>query len=160
MTAMQEIQPRPTRRAALRQGLAVAGGLGAGALFCGQALALNKAAFETRSVADTVKALGGSGSLAESREVSVQGPEIAEVGTSVPVAIATTLAGVRQLALLVEKNPNTLTAVFNVSEAVEANFALRIKMAGSSNVYAVALLADGRALFAKREIKVTLGGCG
>ena len=160
MTAMQDNQTLPTRRDALRQGLAVAGGLGAGALFSGEALALNKAAFETRSVPDTIKALGGSGAMAESREVSVQGPEIAEIGTSVPVSLATTLAGVRQLALLVEKNPNTLAAVFNVNDAIEANFSLRIKMAESSNVYVVALLADGRALFAKREIKVTLGGCG
>ncbi len=33
-------------------------------------------------------------------------------------------------------------------------------MGQSSNVYAVALMGDGKALFAKKEIKVTLGGCG
>lgn len=150
----------PSRREALQQGLAVAGVLGAGLLPVGDAHAFNKAAFETRTVADTVKALGGTGALAESREVTVQGPEIAENGTSVPVTIATTLAGARKLALLVEKNPNTLSAVFSLNDAVDANFALRIKMAQSSSVYAVALMPDGRALYAKREITVTLGGCG
>jgi sulfur-oxidizing protein SoxY len=33
-------------------------------------------------------------------------------------------------------------------------------MGQSSNVYAVALMADGKAHFAMKEIKVTLGGCG
>ena len=149
-----------TRRATLQHGLAVAGVMGAGGLFGTEARAFNRAAFETHSVAETVKALGGRGAPAESRDVTVQAPEIAENGASIPLAIATTLSGVRQLALLVEKNPNTLAAVFNVNDAVEANFSLRIKMAQSSDVYAVALLADGRALFAKREVKVTLGGCG
>jgi len=30
----------------------------------------------------------------------------------------------------------------------------------SSDVYAVAIMADGKALFAKKEVKVTHGGCG
>ena len=33
-------------------------------------------------------------------------------------------------------------------------------MAQSSNVYAVAMMGDGRVLFAQKDIKVTLGGCG
>jgi sulfur-oxidizing protein SoxY len=53
-----------------------------------------------------------------------------------------------------------LVAAFEVSDRVEANFAIRSKMAESSNVYAVALLRDGKAFFAKKEVKVTLGGCG
>ena len=43
---------------------------------------------------------------------------------------------------------------------VDANFSTRAKMGQSSDVYAVAIMADGRALFAKKEVKVTLGGCG
>jgi sulfur-oxidizing protein SoxY len=53
-----------------------------------------------------------------------------------------------------------LVAVFNVSDAVDANFATRSKMGQSSDVYAVAIMNDGRSLFAKKEVKVTLGGCG
>jgi sulfur-oxidizing protein SoxY len=33
-------------------------------------------------------------------------------------------------------------------------------MGQSSDVYAVAVMADGKTLFAKKEVKVTLGGCG
>lgn len=47
-----------------------------------------------------------------------------------------------------------------MSEGVEPNFSIRAKMGQSSDVYAVAITADGKALFAKKEVKVTLGGCG
>ncbi len=59
-----------------------------------------------------------------------------------------------------EKNPSTLVAKFDVTDAVEANFSTRAKMGQSSDVYAVAITADGKAHFAKKEVKVTLGGCG
>jgi sulfur-oxidizing protein SoxY len=50
--------------------------------------------------------------------------------------------------------------VFNVTPEVDANFATRSKMGESSDVYAVAITADGKAHYAKKEVKVTLGGCG
>jgi sulfur-oxidizing protein SoxY len=53
-----------------------------------------------------------------------------------------------------------LCAAFDVSDAVEANFNTRVKMGQSSNVMAVAILNDGKVLFAQKEVKVTLGGCG
>jgi sulfur-oxidizing protein SoxY len=76
------------------------------------------------------------------------------------VGVSTSLPGVKRLAVLVEKNPSALAAVFDVSDAVDANFNTRVKMGQSSNVMAVAMMADGRVLFAQKEIKVTLGGCG
>jgi sulfur-oxidizing protein SoxY len=62
--------------------------------------------------------------------------------------------------VLVEKNDNPLAAVFDIGDAVEANFNVRVKMGQSSNVLAVAQMADGKVFFAEKEIKVTLGGCG
>ncbi len=62
--------------------------------------------------------------------------------------------------MLVEKNPSALIAVFNLTDSVDANISTRAKMGQSSDVYAVAIMNDGRALFAKKEVKVTLGGCG
>jgi sulfur-oxidizing protein SoxY len=125
-----------------------------------QALAAwNAAAFDAKSLADAVRALGGSAPV-ESKDVTLTGPDIAENGAVVPVVCACALPGVKRLALLVEKNPNTLAAVFDVNDAIEPNFSTRVKMAQSSNVYAVAMLADGKVLYAQKEIKVTLGGCG
>ena len=90
----------------------------------------------------------------------MQGPDIAENGAVVPVSCSTALAGVKRLMILVEKNPSALCAVFDVTDAVEAAFSTRVKMGQSSQVLAVAVMADGKVLFAQKEIKVTLGGCG
>ena len=51
-------------------------------------------------------------------------------------------------------------AVFQLHPALEPSMSTRAKMSQSSDVYAVAIGADGKAFFARREIKVTLGGCG
>ncbi len=121
--------------------------------------AYNAAAFELKTMADVVKSLGGAAPT-ESKDVTVTGPDIAENGAVVPIGVSTALPGVKKLLLLVEKNPSVLSAMFDVSDAVDANFSTRVKMGQSSNVYAVALMADGKVLFAQKEVKVTLGGCG
>jgi sulfur-oxidizing protein SoxY len=151
----------PSRREVLAHGGRVAALLaGAGLLPAAAQAAWTQAAFEARSLADAVKALGGSAPL-ESSGVMLTGPDVAEDGTMVPVGLASSLPGVNRLLLLVEKNPNLLAAVFDVSSgAVEPKLNLRVKMSQSSNVYAVAMLADGRVLYARKDIKVTLGGCG
>ena len=119
----------------------------------------NNAAFDAKSMNDLVKALGAS-APAESKGVTVTGPDIAENGAVVPVGASTTLPGVKRLLLLVEKNPSMLAAMFDITDAIEANVSTRVKMSQSSNVYAVALMGDGKMLFALKEVKVTLGGCG
>ena len=148
-----------TRRNALKKSAVVAGLLASTGLFPQFAFAFNKNAFEAKSVADALKALG-AGAPVESKDVTITGPDIAENGSVVPVGVATTLSGVKSMLIMVEKNPATLTAMFNVTDSVEAAFQARVKMGQSSNVFAVALMADGRALYASKEIKVTLGGCG
>jgi sulfur-oxidizing protein SoxY len=124
-----------------------------------KAMAYEKAAFEAKSVAAALKALGASAPVA-STEVTLTGPEIADNGANVLFAFGTTLPNVKRLLLLVDKNPSALVAHFQISPAVEPQFSLRIKMSQSSDVYAVALTHDGKAYFAKRDVKVTLGGCG
>jgi sulfur-oxidizing protein SoxY len=119
----------------------------------------NTAAFEAKNMGDLMKALGGS-TPAESKDVTVTGPDIAENGAVVPIGASTTLPGVKRLLILVEKNPSMLAAMFDITDAIEANVATRVKMGQSSNVYAVAMMNDGKALFAQKEVKVTLGGCG
>ncbi len=147
------------RRDTLKQSLAVAGLLAATGLFPREAFAFNKAAFDAKSVADAAKAYG-AGAPVESKDVTLTAPDIAENGAVVPIGAATTLAGVKHLLLMVEKNPNALVAKFDVTPEVEANFSTRAKMGQTSDVYAVAITADGKAFFAKKEVKVTLGGCG
>jgi sulfur-oxidizing protein SoxY len=149
-----------TRRKTLKQSAVVAGLLAATGMFPQYAFAaFNKTAFEAKSLADVLKAMG-AGAPVESKDVTIGGPDIAENGAVVPLTASTSLPGAKQILILVEKNPSALIAVFNVTDSVDANFATRAKMGQSSDVYAVAIMADGKVLFAKKEVKVTLGGCG
>jgi len=153
-----------TRREVLVQSAWLAGALSSLGLLPRTALAAdapdwNKAAFDAKTMPDLMKALGGSEPVA-SPDVKITGPDIAENGAVVPVGASTTLPGVKRLMLLVEKNPNMLSAMFDVNDMVESDFSTRIKMGQSSNVYAVAMTGDGKVLYAVKEIKVTLGGCG
>jgi sulfur-oxidizing protein SoxY len=148
------------RRDLLSRSAAIATLLGtAGLLPLKAQAAYNAAAFEIKSMAELVKSLGGSAPV-ESKDVSITSPDIAENGAVVPVGVSTSLPGVQRMLVLVEKNPSVMSAMFEVNEAVEANFSTRVKMGQSSNVMAVALMADGKVLFAQKEVKVTLGGCG
>jgi len=151
------------RRTALQQGAGLAGLLLSLGLVPGlaqaQAAGFNRAAFDAKSLADVLKTLGAS-APAESKEVSLQAPDIAENGAVVPLGASTTLPGVKRILLLVEKNPNALAAVFDLSDGIDATVATRVKMGQTSNVYAVAITADNKVLFAQKEVKVTLGGCG
>ena len=148
-----------TRRETLKQSAVVAGLLASAGFPQFAQAAFNKAGFDAKSVQDAAKAFGAA-SLAESKDVTITGPDIAENGAVVPLGASTSLAGVKQLLILVEKNPAALVALFHVSDSIEPNFATRAKMGQSSDVYAVAIMADGKAFFAKKEVKVTLGGCG
>ncbi|MBN8448755.1 MAG: thiosulfate oxidation carrier protein SoxY [Candidatus Accumulibacter sp.] len=131
----------------------------AGIIAPGIALAeWNKAAFDAKSMADTLKALG-AGTPADSKDVQVTGPDIAENGAVVPVGVSSTLPNVTMVAILIEKNPNALAASFTLPEGTEANVQTRVKMGQTSNVYAL-VKSDGKFFMATKEIKVTLGGCG
>ena len=150
------------RRTVLKSGsgAALLGMLAAAGLITpGMALAdWNKAAFDAKSMADTLKALG-AGQPADSKDVQVTGPDIAENGAVVPVGVASSLPNVSMVAILIEKNPNALAASFTLPEGTEANVQTRVKMGQTSNVYALVKAGD-KFFMATKEIKVTLGGCG
>jgi sulfur-oxidizing protein SoxY len=148
------------RRDALRitsiLGMAIAAGLlKPGDVFAEE---WNKAVFDMKNMNDTVKALTGA-STAPSRDVMINAPDIAENGAVVPVAVATTLSNVQQIAILIEKNPTTLSANFTIPAGTEPSISTRVKMAQTSNIHAL-VKANGKWLVATKEIKVTLGGCG
>ena len=148
-----------TRRKTLKQSAALAGLLATTGLFPQYAFSYNKGSFEAKNLNDALKALG-AGAPTASKDVVIGGPDIAENGAVVPLTVSSTLPNVKQLLLVVEKNPSPLVAMFNVTPAVDANFQTRAKMGQTSDVYAVAITTDGKALYAKKEVKVTIGGCG
>ena len=133
---------------------------GAGLLVSHSAAAAdwNQAAFEGKSVSDAFKALG-TGAPANSTAILLKAPDIAENGAMVPIGIESKIPGTQSIALLVEKNPSPLAAAFEIPDGTEASVTTRLKMAETSNVYAL-VKANGKYFVAKKEIKVTLGGCG
>ena len=120
--------------------------------------AWNKAAFETKSIADTLKVLGVSGT-ANSADVVITSPDIAENGAVVPVGVASKIAKTEMIAVMVEKNPSMMTGMYEFGANAEADISMRVKMGQSSDVYAL-VKADGKFYMTKKEVKVTLGGCG
>jgi sulfur-oxidizing protein SoxY len=123
------------------------------------AQAWNKAAFATKTMDDTMKALGGS-TPAQSKDIAfVATPDIAENGAVVPIGITSSIPNTSSIAILIEKNPNMLAAIFEIPAGTEPSVSTRVKMGQTSNVYAL-VKADGKYYVASKEIKVTLGGCG
>ena len=118
----------------------------------------NKAAFDAKNMNDVLKAMGGN-AAEKSGDITITAPDIAENGAVVPVAVASKLANTQSIAILVEKNPSSLAAQFDILPGTEANVGTRVKMGQSSNVHAV-VKAGGKYYVATKEIKVTLGGCG
>ena len=123
-----------------------------------QQQAWNKAAFEAKTTEETVKALGGT-SAAQSGEIAITAPDIAENGAVVPVSVTSKIPNTQGIYILVEKNPSALTAGFMIPAGTEPNVATRIKMGQTSNVHAI-VKADNKFFVATKEVKVTLGGCG
>jgi sulfur-oxidizing protein SoxY len=131
----------------------------AGLLRTGQAWAAwNKAGFESKALADVLKSLGASGA-AESSDIVITAPDIAENGAVVPVAVTSKIPNTQQISIVAEKNPFPLAATFDVAGGGEGYVSTRLKMGQTSDVWAV-VKADGKYFVAKKEVKVTVGGCG
>ena len=137
---------------------AIAAAISAGILPASAFADWNKAAFDAKTMNDVLKAFGGS-SAEKSGDITITAPDIAENGAVVPIAVASKLANTQMIAILVEKNPSSLAAEFDILPGAEANVGTRVKMGQSSNVHAV-VKAGGKYYVATKEIKVTLGGCG
>ncbi|MCL4185340.1 MAG: thiosulfate oxidation carrier protein SoxY [Burkholderiaceae bacterium] len=122
------------------------------------AQAFDQNAFKVAGVVATLKAMGADGA-AESKDVVIVAPDIAENGAVVPVSIRSSLPNTQMVALLVEKNPNALAGAYEMLEGADGEVAMRIKMGQSSDVVAL-VKADGKYYMARKEVKVTIGGCG
>ena len=114
--------------------------------------------FDTKNVPDTLKVMGIA-NAANSGDIAITSPDIAENGAVVPVGIASKLPKTEMIALLVEKNPAMMAGFYDFTSDAVPDISMRVKMGQSSDVIAI-VQADGKFFMAKKEIKVTLGGCG
>lgn len=118
----------------------------------------NKAAFDAKGMPDALKVLNAAGA-ADSKDIIIKAPDIAENGAVVPVEVTSKIAGTTNIALLVEKNANPLSANFDLANGADGYVSTRIKMGQTSNVR-VLVKAGGKSYTAVKEVKVTIGGCG
>ena len=141
-------------------GSAVAVAVGAGLLSPRAVLAAwPKAAFEAKNVEDSMSKLFGSAENTPSGDIKIKAPDIAENGAVVPVSISTSLGNVDSIAVIAEKNGTPLASNFKLGANAIPNVSTRIKMGKTSDVIAV-VKANGKAYSARKNVKVTIGGCG
>jgi sulfur-oxidizing protein SoxY len=145
------------RRQALATGAAAAAlaVLGSAA---GPALAANDSA-------EVIKAFTGGKTPAEGR-VKLDLPEIAENGNTVPMTVSvespmTEQSHVTDVLVVNDGNPRAGVVTFHFtpdSGVAEAN--IRIRLATTQNVIAIAKMNDGSFFTTSKQVKVTIGGCG
>ena len=122
-------------------------------------------AFAANDSDDLIKKFTGGKTAAEGR-VKLDLPEIAENGNTVPMTVMvespmTEQSYVAAVLVIADGNPRGGVATFHFSPAsgvAEAN--TRIRLATTQNIIAVAKMNDGSFFTAKKEVKVTIGGCG
>ncbi len=147
---------RVDRREALKAAGASVLALG----FASTAQATPEAAAEALS-----KATGGAATTMSDKVKFVGLPEIAENGATVPVGISVDSPMsadnyVKHIHVFAEGNPSPETITFNLTPTGKAEVNTRIRLGKTQNVVAAAVMSDGSVLTAKREVKVTIGGCG
>lgn len=117
-----------------------------------------RTAFEAKNVGDALKGMGASGA-ADSKDIAIKAPDIAENGAVVPVEITSNIAGTTSIAIIAEKNATPLVADFDLMNGAQGFVSTRIKMGQTSLIRAV-VTAGGKSYTSAKEVKVTIGGCG
>jgi sulfur-oxidizing protein SoxY len=121
--------------------------------------AWSKAAFDATKVDAALSALYGSSGTSDSDKINIKAPDIAENGAVVPVTITTGIDGASSISIIADQNATPLTAEFILGPGAEGYVSTRIKMGKTANVIAVVKAGD-KLFSAKKEVKVTIGGCG
>ena len=111
----------------------------------------------SNGVVQAIDAFTG-GALRLEGGVLLDAPEIFDNGGAVPIRVVA--EGARRIALFNDGNPNPGVAVFNFGRLVTPEATIRIRLARSQTVYAVAEMADGTFRQVTQKIAVTVGGCG
>lgn len=131
----------------------------------GRALAQEKPADKPATFQETMdKILGGK--KAEEAKITIELPEIAENGNTVPYTVTvdspmSDADHVKTLYVLSSGNPGPNIATYHFTPMSGQAFASsRMRLAKTQDIYAIAELSNGNFLVGKRGVKVTIGGCG
>ncbi len=149
------------RRLSRRHALA----LGAGSAACAiMGRAGNLAAAPSDAAADIAKFTAGK--TAEKGKITIDLPEIAENGNTVPLTVTvdspmTAESYVSDVLVVADGNPRPGLATFHFTPlSGRAEAATRIRLAATQNIIVVAKTNDGKIFTDQKQVKVTIGGCG
>jgi sulfur-oxidizing protein SoxY len=156
-----------TRRAVLG-GLGVLGVAATTGALVGPRPAMAQAALGTQETVDAgmKRIFGGRPMKDGSSIIKLDIPLIAENGAVVPVSVEvnspmTAANHVKHVYLVADKNRIPIvTRVAFTPEAGQAYMGANIRLGETSDVRAIVEQSDGTLLQTKREVKVTVGGCG
>ena len=146
-----------TRRKAL--------GLGAGAVLV-LTVGDVRGVLATPAESDAEIAKFTGGKALEKGKIAIDLPEIAENGNTVPLSIVvdhpmTEQNYISDILVVADGNPNPGVASFKLTPlAGKAEVQLRVRMASTQKIVALAEMSDGSLWTLAREVKVTIGGCG
>jgi sulfur-oxidizing protein SoxY len=139
--------------------------LALGAAISATALLPDMAAAQAANDAAQVIAKFAGGKTPSPGKITLELPEVAENGASVPLTFAvdspmTDASHVSEVLIVSEGNPNATVATLMFTPlAGKAAAAVRIRLAVTQNVAVVAKMNDGSSFIEKKQVKVTIGGC-
>ncbi len=116
-------------------------------------------AFEAKKLDVAMKEIIGTTKAADSKDIVVEAPDIAENGAVVSVTVKSKIPNTESISLFVPVNAFPLSASYKIAANTDGFVTTRIKMAKTSDVFAY-VKAGGKLYKAKKAVKVTLGGCG
>ena len=125
----------------------------------------DRASADAKATAEQIAKFTG-GKTAEKGKVSIELPEIAENGNTVPLSIAvdapmTAENHVSEVLVVAEGNPNPGVATFHFTPmSGKADAQTRIRLATTQNIIVVAKTSKGEFFTGQKLVKVTIGGCG
>jgi sulfur-oxidizing protein SoxY len=135
------------------------------AAFAFAGLLPNPAKASPEDVDAKIKEVAG-GAEPQSGRVTLTTPEISDNGNKVPIEVSvdSAMTGddmVESISIFADENPSPDVITFHFSPmSGKAQANTRMRLAKTQNVVAVAKMADGSVFMDKKQVKVTIGGCG
>jgi sulfur-oxidizing protein SoxY len=103
----------------------------------------NKAAFDAKDAGGALKGLNAA-NPADSKDIMLKAPDIAENGAVVPVEVVSNIPNTVSIAVLSLKNPLPLATSFDFSNGAMPELQARVRLAATTMVQAVVKTADGK----------------
>ena len=122
--------------------------------------------FATPAEADAEIAKFTGGKAMDKGKISIDLPEIAENGNTVPLQVTvespmTDADYISDILVVADGNPRPGIATFHLTPlSGKATAATRIRLQTTENIIVVAKTSDGKFFTDRKQVKVTIGGCG